>query len=39
MKRVRTDLRASLGENTLANLVRINMEGPSLEQFDPTAVM
>ena len=39
MKHVKTDSRASLGENTLTNLVRINMEGPSLEEYDPAAAM
>ena len=39
MKRVKTDSRASLGKNTLANLVRINMEGPSLQEYDPAAAM
>ena len=36
MNRVRTDFRASLSENTLNNLIRIQMEGPPLEEFDPT---
>ena len=39
MKRVKTDSRASLGENTLTNLVRIDMEGPTLEEYDPAAAM
>lgn len=36
MNRVKTDSRASLGENILNNLIRIRMEGPPLEEFDPT---
>ena len=36
MNRVKTDSRASLGENTLNNLIRIRMEGPPIEEFDPT---
>ena len=36
MNRVRTDFRASLSENTLNNLIRIQMEGPPLEEFDTT---
>ena len=36
MNRVKTDFRASLSENTLNNLIRIQMEGPPLEEFDPT---
>ena len=39
MKRVKTDSRASLGENTLTSIVRINMEGPSLQDYDPTPAM
>ena len=31
-----TDSRAALSEHTLNNLVRIGMEGPPLEEFDPT---
>lgn len=34
--RVKTDFRASLSENPLNNLIRIQMEGPPLEEFDPT---
>ena len=36
MNRVKTDSRAALCEHTLNNLVRIRMEGPPLEEFDPT---
>lgn len=36
MKRVKTDSRASLNESTLNDLVRINMEGPSVREFEPT---
>lgn len=36
MNHVKTDFRASLTENTLNNLIRIRMEGPPLEEFDPT---
>ena len=39
MKRVKTDSRASLGEKTLTSIVRINMEGPSLQDYDPTLAM
>ncbi|CAH3030010.1 unnamed protein product, partial [Porites evermanni] len=34
--RVKTDFRASLSENPLNNLIRIQMESPPLEEFDPT---
>ena len=36
MNRVRTDFRASLSQNTLNNLIRIQMEGPPLEEFNIT---
>ena len=36
MNRVKTDSRAALSEHTLKNLIRIRMEGPPLEEFDPT---
>ena len=36
MNRVKTDSQAALSEHTLNNLVRIRMEGPPLEEFDPT---
>ena len=39
MNRVKTYFRASLSENTLNNLIRIQMEGPPFEEFDPTPVI
>lgn len=39
MNHVKTDSRAALSENTLNNLIRIRMEGPSFEQYDPTAAI
>lgn len=36
MNRVDTDSRAALSEHTLDNLVRIQIEGLPLEEFDPT---
>lgn len=35
MNCIKTDSRAALSEHTLNNLVRIQMEGPPLEEFDP----
>ena len=39
MNRVKTDSRASLGEKRLNSLIRIVIEGPSLENFDVMAAM
>ena len=36
MNHVKTDFQASLSENTLNHLIRIQMEGPPLDEFDPT---
>jgi hypothetical protein len=36
MKRVKPDSRASLNESTLNNLIRICVEGPKFEDYDPT---
>lgn len=36
MNCVKTDSRATLSQNTLSNLVRIRMEGPKFEDYDPT---
>lgn len=36
MNRVKTDSRATLSENTLNRLTRIRMDGPNLEDYDPT---
>lgn len=36
MNRVKIDSRAALGEDTLNSLTRIHMEGPKLEDYDPT---
>ena len=36
MNRVKTDCRSSLKEQCLNSLIRIGMEGPSCEEFDPT---
>ena len=35
MRRIKTDWRSSLGEDTLDSLMRISIDGPSLEHFDP----
>jgi len=35
MRRIKTDWRSSLGEDTLDNLMRITIEGPPLKDFDP----
>ena len=35
MKRVKVDSRASLGESTMNNLIRITTEGPQLQDFNP----
>lgn len=35
MNRVKVDSRASLGESTMNNLIRISTEGPKLEDFNP----
>jgi hypothetical protein len=39
MNHVKTDYGAALSKNTLDNLIRIRMEGPSFEQFDHTAAI
>ena len=35
MRRVKNDWRSSLGESTLDHLMRISIDGPPLEHFDP----
>ena len=35
MRRIKNDWRSSLGESTLDHLMRISIDGPALEQFDP----
>ena len=35
MKRIKSDLRDRLNEETLDNLMRISIEGPPLSGFDP----
>ena len=39
MGRIKTDSRSSLGETRLNSLIRIVMEGPTLETFDAAAAM
>ena len=35
-RRIKSDVRSSLHVSTTEDLIRINMEGPELEVFDPT---
>ena len=35
MRRIKSDWRSSLGEETLDHLMRISIDGPALTQFDP----
>ena len=35
-KRIKSDVRSSLHVSTTEDLIRISMEGPELEQFNPT---
>jgi hypothetical protein len=35
-KRIKSDVRASLHSDTVEDLIRISVEGPILEDFDPT---
>ncbi|XP_071953114.1 zinc finger protein 862-like [Antedon mediterranea] len=37
-KRIKTDVRNSLHVSTTEDLIRIEMEGPTLESFDPTTI-
>lgn len=39
MNRIKTDSRATLGESTLNSLVRISMECPKFEEYDPTSAI
>ncbi|CAB4031533.1 zinc finger 862-like [Paramuricea clavata] len=39
MNRIKTDSRATLGESTLNSLIRISMEGPKFEEYDPTSAI
>lgn len=39
LKLIKTNRRTSITENTLDDLVRINVEGPSLSDWDPTDAM
>ena len=36
MNRVKTDVRATLSDSTLNNLITIRAEGPELQDYDPT---
>ena len=39
MNRIKTDSRATLGESALISLIRISMEGPKFEEYDPTSAI
>ena len=39
MKRIKTDSRASLGDERVENLMRIVLEGPPLARFNPEPAM
>lgn len=35
MRRIKTDWRCNLGQDTLDHLMRLSIEGPPLDQFNP----